>query len=325
MILLLLATIAGNQAGGQTEQLEFLRLACKANRDAFAFGTFRFEYTRGSSANAKDAAAGVFSKAVREAGFYAFDGKNARYELIADPKGLATVTTRVNDRISSSLASTFRALTDGEATLLDFLRLDESNTALIHDNAEVYPGPSLFYGSARYQFPLLLGSDEPRAFDLLHNLNEIKNGKSSVAELDFDSDLDGLKVCKLSLRYQGGKCTYWIDVNRGCVALRMFNRFDHGAESVHTFSELEHLPNAGWLPRRRLCVLRDGEVVDRLVVLQADTVNKPQASVFQLEFPEPVVLVDRTKRLVSSPRKTWSLLDRPGPGSPGTRAFPQAR
>ena len=112
MILLLLASVVGYQSVGSMEHIEYLRLSFKANKDAFVFGTFHFEYTRGSSASVSDAMAG-FSKSVREDGFFAFEGKNTRYELIADPKGLATLTTRIDERHSSSLASTFRALTDG--------------------------------------------------------------------------------------------------------------------------------------------------------------------------------------------------------------------
>jgi hypothetical protein len=323
MILLLLAGMIALQTDGQTEQLEFLRLAYKANKDAFSFGTFRFDYTRGSAANVSDAMSEVFSKSVEEAGFFAFEGKNARFELIADPKGLAAMTTRVNEHTVSSVASSFRSLTDGESTLLDLMMPDPSGTALIHGRAEVYPGSAQFYSSAYFEFPLLLGSDEPRAFDLFRDLNEVKNGGMSVEELDFDSELDGLKVCKLSIRYKSGKCSYWIDLNRGCLPVRVFNRYDAGSESTMIFSQLERISNAGWLPRRRLSVVANGAVVDRLVVTEIDTLHKPTASVFELEFPEPTVLVDRTKKLASTGRKKWSLLNRPIAVSAATRPFLQ--
>ena len=62
MVLLLLASVVGYQAVGSMEHIEYLRLSFKANKDAFVFGTFRFEYTRGSSASLSDAMAGVFSE-----------------------------------------------------------------------------------------------------------------------------------------------------------------------------------------------------------------------------------------------------------------------
>jgi hypothetical protein len=321
MAFLLLAGTVGYQAGDPTEQIEYLRLSFKANKDAFAFGTFRFEYTVGSSASFSDAESGVFSKSVKEDGFFAFERKNARCELIADPKGLETVTTRIDERHASSLALTFRTLTDGKATLLDLIMLDERRKTLRHGPAtEIYPGSSMFYNDAYFKFPLLLGTDEARPFDLFSDLNEIKNGNSSLGALDFESDLNGLKVCKLSLRYKEGERTYWIDVNRGCVPLRILDHYNgNGSESTYLFSDLEHVPNAGWLPRRRLRIVQNGGFLDRLVVTQIDVENKPQPSVFQLEFPEAITLVDRTRNLVSARRKIWSLLNPPSASSPGTR------
>jgi hypothetical protein len=326
MVFLLLAGLVGYQAGDQTEQLEYLRLSFKANKDAFAFGSFRFEYTRGKSASFSDAESGVFSKSVKEDGFFAFEGKNARFELIADPRGLASVTTRIDKRHTSSLAKSFRALTDGKATLLDFLDLDEPQTALVRGPAvEIYPGASKFYNDAYFQFPLLLGTDEPRPYDLFRDLNEIKNGNSTLAELDFDAELEGVKVCKLSLRYKEGNCTYWIDMNRGCVPLRILNHYNKtGSEATYLYGDLEHVANAGWLPRRRLRIIQNGAVVDRLVVTQIDAKNKPQPSVFQLEFPEPIILVDRARNLVSPARKVCSLIKPPSAAFPGSRPFVSA-
>ena len=181
----------------------------------------------------------------------------------------------------------------------------------------------MFY-TAYYQFPLLLGTEEHRPYDLFRDLTEIKNGDSSLEEIDFDSHLDGLKVCKLSIRYKEGKCAYWIDISRGCVPLRIQDHYNKtGSESIFVFSDLEHVPNGGWLPRSRLCIIQNGALVNRLVVTQIDTQNKPQPSVFQLEFPEPIPLVNRTRNLVSSGRKTWSLLNLPNASSSGTRAFPR--
>ena len=205
MLFLFIAGMIGYQEGSPTEQVEYLRLAYKANKDAFTFGTFRFEFTRGKSASLSDAEAGVFSKSVREDGFFAFDGKNARYELIADPRGLVSVTTRIDERKGSSLASTSRTLTDGNATLLDLLALDEAGTSLRHGRAEIYKGSSLFYDDVFFQFPLLLGTDVARPYDLFRDLTQIKKGTATLEELDFDCHLDGVKVCKIKYRFKEGR------------------------------------------------------------------------------------------------------------------------
>ena len=115
MILLVLVAVAGLQPPEVSDQqIEFLRLSYKSNKDAFTFGTFHFDYTRGACASPTDAEAGVFTRAVNERGLYLFDGTNARYELIADPKDLAAATTWIGERKRSSLAGAYRTLTDGK-------------------------------------------------------------------------------------------------------------------------------------------------------------------------------------------------------------------
>lgn len=132
MAWLLIVALTALRSDDASQQLEFLRLSYKANKEAFSFGTFRFEYTRGSSASRQDAEAGVFSSSINEQGFYVFDGKNARYDLIAAPTDLAAKTTRVGERRTMSSAKSFRMLTDGEATLLDTLLPDQPGTNLVH-------------------------------------------------------------------------------------------------------------------------------------------------------------------------------------------------
>ncbi len=320
MFLALLAAMISIGSDDRSQQIEFLRVSYKANTEAFAFGTFHFEYTTGSCATLADAESAVFSKAVREDGLYVFDGKNARYDLIAGPADIAAVTTRIDDQKTASSASSFRMLTDGEVTFLDFQYLDKSNTILNH-KPEMYSGTRVFYDDARFKFPLWIGDAGRHPYDLFRGLTAVKEGRASLVELDFDSHLDGLKVCKLSLAYGEDKRTYWVDLSRGCVPLRIVGH--HGqntADSVYKFSDLEHVPNAGWLPRRSLHILLNGKVVDRIVVTQIDTENKPRSPLFQLDFPQPMPVLDRHRKLFYARQKSWSLLNLPSRSSPGTRA-----
>ena len=117
MLLLTLAGLIAYQADDSTKQIEFLRSSYKANKDAFAYGSFRFEFTRGSSESFSDAESEVFTRSFREDGLYVFDGENARYELLADPKVLAAATKRIDVLHSTSFITAFRSLTDGTFTL----------------------------------------------------------------------------------------------------------------------------------------------------------------------------------------------------------------
>jgi hypothetical protein len=180
----------------------------------------------------------------------------------------------------------------------------------------------MFYGASFFQFPLWIGSNERHLFDLFRDLTAIKDGTASLRELDFDSHLDGLPVCKVSLAYETATCTYWIDLNRGCVPLRILNHYNQSnTETTVSYGDLEQVPDAGWLPRRSLDFIGNGTTVHRMVVTEVDVRNKPPSSVFQLEFPEPVRLVDGAKMLVYTRGKTWSLLKLPSANSPGTKAL----
>ena len=165
MLCLTLAVTLGYQADDTSQQIEFLRVSYKANKDAFAYGTFHFEFTRGGSASFADAEAEVFSKAFEERGYYVFDGENARYELVADPKVLAAATKRTSERASTSSITAFRMLTDGRVTLRDNLSMDRTDTFLQH-SAIVFAGTEAFYKPDDFEFPLHLGDKGGGACDL---------------------------------------------------------------------------------------------------------------------------------------------------------------
>ncbi len=72
MLFLILAGMIGYQPSDPMQQVEYLRLSYKANKDQFLYGSFRFEFTRGLSASLSDAETGVFSKAFEETGLLVF-------------------------------------------------------------------------------------------------------------------------------------------------------------------------------------------------------------------------------------------------------------
>jgi hypothetical protein len=322
-VLLLLAGILGAQAGDPMSQIDYMRLSYKANKQSFAFGSFRFEYTIGVSANATDAESGIYQQSIKEDGLYIFDGKNARYELTASPKDILAVTRWIDPdrdstrRKSMSLANTFRMLTDGKVTFMDSTGVGRAGAPLPH-LPQISADIRLYRSS--FEFPLYIGDESGRPYDLFGDLTTIKDGKASLAELDLDARLNGLKVCKVSYTYKDGTKTYWVDLNRGSVPLRILNHYDPtGTDVVFIFDDLVQVAGAGWLPRRMLHIIANGVSVSQLTITDIDVQHKPQLSAFQLEFPKPVRVVDGARQLVYSRRKTWGLLDLPSRSSPDAR------
>ncbi|MGC8641241.1 MAG: hypothetical protein ACP5XB_15345 [Isosphaeraceae bacterium] len=315
--LLILAAVLGHEPADRMQQIDFLRLSYKANKDAFAYGTFRFEYTKGSCASVSDAEAGVFTRSFKENGLLIFDGQNFRYELVPRPEVLAAATRRVGDHGISRYIMAFRMVTDGKATLHDRLSPDETKTALNHI-VWIDPGTELLRSD--FLFPLYLGDDSPRAADPFTELTEFKNGKVSLAELDFDSRLDGRKVCKFSVTWSNGKISFWIDATRGYVPLRILDHYNaEKIDNLYEFSDVEEVPGGGWIPRRMLFTWHEGAYTERIVITEIDAQHRPPQSAFRLDFPKPVTVHDRVKRVIHPRMKSWSLLRPPTATSPGAR------
>jgi hypothetical protein len=213
--------------------------------------------------------------------------------------------------------SAFRMLTDGKVMLLDHLRADETATVLVHKST-IVPEAAHFY--RKFDFPLFIGDRSVRDYDLFSDLTRLLAGEASLDDLDMNSRLNGQKVCKLRFTYKHGTRTYWIDLDRGAVPLRILNQANLNKLEVTTINEnIEFLPHAGWLPRRKKHIIGPGSIADWIVLTDIDITTKPAPAVFQLDFPEPIAVVNQANRLAYSPRKTWSLLSLPGPNSAGTK------
>lgn len=321
-MLFLLAAVMCFAPDEQMQKMEFLRLSYKANKDAFTYGSFRFEYTTGSCASATDAEAGIFTRAYKEDGLLIFDGENIRYELVAGPEELAAAMKPKGDHVISSYITAFRILTDGKATLVDSLFPDESKTGLTHSPL-ITPGTERLH--QEFKFPLYLSDNTPHALDLFTALTLVKDGKASLAELDFDFNLANRKVCKYSFTWKNGNCTFWIDVARGSVPLRILDHYNaENQDYLYEFSDLEHVPNGGWIPRRMLYIAANGARVERIVLTEVDAHNRPPPSAFQLDFPKPTVVQDEVKNVFYRGRKSFSLLSPPNPHSPAARSMRSA-
>ncbi len=314
LTLWVLAAVVGYQDDSQVQQIDYVRMAYKANKEAFKFGTFEFEYTVGVSASASDARAGVFRRSIKEAGLYIFDGKNGRYELTADPKDIAAVTEWKDRRPVSSLGKRFRMLTDGSVTFVDSIHMVDRADKTVKHQPIIVQGTERFFKS--FDFPLFIGDNGDRPYDLFSNLTAIKDGRATLVDLVPNLDLDGNPVCKVTFAYEEGKCTYWVDLSRGAVPLRIQNHFNqNNTDTLFFFSDLVQVPGAGWLPCRMLHIIDEGVTVYQLHVTKFDARNRPPLSAFQLEFPEPIGVVDGARKLAYSRRKTWSLLNLPSRAS----------
>lgn len=312
--LLILASLVVCQSEDSMRQIEYIRLSYRANKDMFKHINCEFKFTIGNSDNVADAQAGIFRRSITEDGTYVFDGKNARYALTAEPSDVAAVT-RWRERRGTTLARTYRMLTDGKVTLYDLIHPAQDSTALFH-HVEIHPDTSLFY--KRFHFPLFVGDDHGRPYDVFRDLTAIVDGRAALTEFDPHARLNSLELCKISFSFDEGTCEYFIDISRGSIPIQiMAHYFKTNLDVLFKFDDIHQESKGGWLPHRMLHVIGQGTTVTQIVLTKVDAEHRPALSDFRLDFPEAIDLVDGVRHLRYPPRKTWSLLDLPGRLTPG--------
>jgi hypothetical protein len=299
---------------GRREQFRSVALSYRGNKEAFRFGTVRFEHTKGSSESNDEALAGRFSNASVASGLYVFDGRNSRYEVDYSPEEVARVTTKVSETESRSPLSPVRMLCDGEVTLMDLPFLKAGSRVFAH-NPMIHQGTLLF--ARHFDFPLTIGQAGSGPLDLYGELASLEAGKCSIKEFVSHARLGSADVCKVVLGYGSGERNYWIDLDRGSVPLRILDVSSSGGrETRHEMvnEDLTFVPNAGWLPGTRRFVMQGGKVAQQIRITSVEA-NQPVLSAFQLDFPEPVGMFDEARKRRYSRRKTWSLLQLPSTDS----------
>jgi hypothetical protein len=296
-----------------------------ANRSAFGFGSFRFDHITGQASSAEDARAGRLVHAITGRGFYAYDGTNARYERLYDDQDLLRATRILPEtqsgrfRTQSSLNS-FRVLTEGRSCLLDSISAAFDLTKVVH-SAQILPGVREFYNDL--VFPLNLGRSDPNSFDLEYDLNAVEKGEFKVIAYEPGVLLEGRKVVHLALLLPLGRRDYWIDPQCGAVPLQIVVHLDkNGSSQQLNYDDVRQVQGA-WLPFKRTHYMDDDHHVIQVLLREAKLDRPPARSVFRLEFPMPIGMVDQARNLTyAAKRRTWDLTNLPSPNSPQVHRLP---
>ena len=196
-------------------ELEHIKVSYEANRAAFPHGTFRFDYLRGSADNESDAHSGRLRPTPVRKGFYAFDGSNARYEIVYEPIELENAIVRTVENKGSSKLAAFRLLSDGRATLFDLISPDEKQHILQHD-ARITQ--KTIYQSF-FEFPVGLGNpvNERTGIGLL--IKRYLNGEIEVQSYEPHKSFEGRDVALIVFKMEGGSRWFWIDLGRGSLPI----------------------------------------------------------------------------------------------------------
>lgn len=304
---LALVCCAVSPASADDEPLiESIRVAYEANRAALAaFGTIRFRLADGLIAGAAaetvddPRALGWERLSVLE-GHYAFDGSRARYDHVYSLEDLIARRVKTGERSWTYPFASYRTLTTGEVSLKDEVYESDDDRGYRH-TPHVEPGTRLFY--KHLDVPLGLGKSVGGLYDLAQELSDVGPGGWALSAVE-DAEVDGVDVVKLTLRSRADvRLIYWVDLERGAIPL-MARLIGPGVRWSwqEIFEDVRRVGDRGWyrfkttvysgpnLPEERAAPV----TVREYVVTEADFDRRPDRSVFRMEFPEPVKLVNNS-------------------------------
>jgi hypothetical protein len=323
LMVLALSMIGASREPGRVD-VEAIRAAATANREAFRQGVFRFRRIEGTNSSWDEARRGEAERVIVWDGLLAIRDGLTRHDLLPTEATLELVRKVAADRESkpkffgpvSSLMA-FRMVSDGKKTMQD--NLVEQPDGSFRHQVDIQTGDYWFQGMLR--FPLGLGAPGPNRFELTLEIAMVDEGKSQVVSVGKTEIYEGESVVRLTLSSGKRVVDFWIDMKRGAVPRKYRSAFE-GREINVWNDDLQFHEGGGWLPHRFTSTYTDGGFMH--LAIDAVDLSRPSDAAFTLEFDKPTRSNDSVRRVSLPPMEKLSLLKLPSPGMKGVKAFPKA-
>ena len=249
-------------------------------------------------------------------GSFAFVNHKFKYVMKFDDSVILSSATVGADKSITTNFTSLHALADEKYSLI--IRTFPSADGQLKSTAPfafLVGGQREFVRSAWMLLPV--GALESDRDDLGTQLRSAaEGGETKLVSIEDHVAFEGRDVTKVTLAVLGGQRSYWIDVERGAIPLRMHEERDDSLPTSDIYlGELQQVPGQGWFPMTRTRVGADLRV-QRWIVQDAEWENPPGPKEFRVEFAEPLSVYNRTDSVVYKPRKIWDLADLPGINSP---------
>ncbi|MDX2036903.1 MAG: DUF1559 domain-containing protein [Isosphaeraceae bacterium] len=298
---------SGSRAADRSETLKAIATAYRANIAQFQAGRATFTFT---DADADDLASALnrhYSKSFQGKGLFAIDGARARYEVVFDPKEQARAQVATGKNKISSRLFPYRAVTDGEVTLVDILMANSEGSEITH-SAQISPGTDDLFRDCF--FPLSVGRPDSDG-DLGGILTAAAEGRMQikVRSLELNAEIEGLRLARVMLETPQGSREYQIDLARGAIPVRMEDRVGNRPPMILLQDDLRQTAG-GWLPRRQLLFFEGGRVKD-VTLDEVDFSRRPSTESFRMTFPRAVAILDPVRRLRHHAKTEWDLAELP--------------
>ena len=312
LLFFVLFTTSSSDTHTDQELLTNIKRTYAANAASFQYGESDFDIITGQASEGAATKPHDVSNALIGKGKYIFDDRNARCENLYDDATLLRGSHAINDMNTSSALYSFRALCDGKVTLMERIIADAFHHS-VQRVSEIKPGMSVFCSA--FEFPLNLGKPNCDKDDLPSNIDLIRTGGYKLKSLERSIEFEGRKVVRIELSWSAYDRIYWVDTDRGSVPLRTLTKLDSGHYIDSRYDDIIELQGFGWLPKTMSTFISQASSIRIIHLHTIDISHMPDRANFRIEFEKATALVDTSKDLIYSPRKSWSLDELPRIGS----------
>jgi hypothetical protein len=310
--IIVLAFFVTMQQPSDEELLQAVRNAYEANLANVSHGLLRFDYTVGSATDLDAARQDKWKRTAIAPGLLAIDGLQMRYEHTFSPEDTATNRKRIGERSWTSNLFSIRLLTNGVVTLSDRIQVTSDDKTIAH-TSKIDSGVDLFQRFKALPLDIGLKSQGHDLITIL--LSNAVDGKVLLTGIRYDfSGDDGDRLVELIFDTPNAEILATFDLERGAVP-RILRVTSNGR--VTKWLQFDNVTRCGpdsWLPLRMLSYY-EGGLVREVVIREASFDKSPARSVFQMEYPKPVPMLNTAESVSYEPRQVWRLDDLPSPGS----------
>lgn len=294
------------------ELLSAVRNAYETNLVNISYGMLRFDYTVGRATDFEAVGRDEWAKTAVAPGLFAIDGSRIRYEHIFSPEDTVKHRRRIGERSWTSNLHSVRLLTDGVVTLSDVIQIASDDQTVVHTSSidsgfDIFPRLKVL--------PLDIGLVSMERDRISAILSSAVDGKIQSYDIQYPShNTDDERIVELTFKAPRSTVVIAFDLERGAVPRAMQSISDGRVTTAFVFDSVSQCGPDTWLPFRMLSY-HDGGIVREIVIREASFENPPPRSTFQIEYPEPVPMLNKAESVAYLPRQIWRLDDLPLPGS----------
>lgn len=319
-IICTMLSIADNPVDKHRNALEAIRTAYEANRASFDTFDCRFLKIAGVNDREEFLRTGELQDAFSTECLYAYSTTQHIIEH-AFPDDMLTECFRLaKDTGASPFLNSFRGLADGKYMLLH--RSSATSRSTVSHKVAADADAHLLFSI--FAFPLSLGFPETLRSDLGISLQAIllNIARTDRIYLGESRAIPGGGIIEIAVSGSDFDQEWHLDPEKDYAPVLSILRFGDGESLTFRYLDYRPVSGKGWFPfeTRRIMSPRSCEVTKIREIKAAPPANDR----FELTFPRPIPVLNRTDQLLYAPQKTWRVSALPKASSPRARSFKPA-